>query len=98
MGARANIASVNIFNRTDNCCRQRLSNFYVLISDEPFANKSLTELLNDSTVEQSFHASLSSNSLEIAVNNAQGRYVRIQLRDLGTLSLAEVEVMGSVIN
>ena len=96
LSAQANIASVKVFNRTDSCCTDRLSNFYILISSEPFANKSLAELLNDPTIENSFHESLSSDSLEIAVNNIQGRYVRVQLRDAGILSLAEVEVMGSI--
>jgi len=96
LSAQANIASVKVFNRTDSCCTDRLSNFYILISSEPFANKSLAELLNDPTIENSFHESLSSDSLEIAVNNIQGRYVRVQLRDTGVLSLAEVEVMGSI--
>ena len=96
LGVQANIASVKVFNRSDNCCIDRLSNFYVLVSSKPFANKSLTELLNDPTIENSFHESLSSDTIEIAVNNIQGRYVRVQLRDAGILSLAEVEVMGSV--
>ena len=94
LGSQSIIESVNIFNRTDNCCRSRLSNFYVLISDEPFANRSLDELLNDPSIERSFHTGLSGDSLEVDVNNISGRYVRIQRQEFGVLSLAEVEVMG----
>ena len=94
LGLQSVIDSVNIFNRTDDCCTDRLSNFYVLISDEPFASRSLDELLNDASIESSFHTGLLDSSLEVDLNNISGRYVRIQRQDFGVLSLAEVEVMG----
>ena len=91
---QSTIDSVIIHNRTDACCTARLSNFYVLIDDQPFGNRSLSELLNDSTVARSFHSSLSGSSLEIDFSNAQGRYVRVQLANRGELNLAEVRVLG----
>ena len=39
------IGAVNVWNRTDSCCVQRLSDFYVLIAKEPFGNDDLATLL-----------------------------------------------------
>ena len=93
---QASIDNIELFNRTDSCCRSRLSNFYVMVSPVPFGDRSLDDLLSDSSIARSFHSSLSSNSIEIDFENAQGRYVRVQLQNTGTLSLAEVEVNGNI--
>ena len=85
-----------LFNRSDACCTSRLANFYVLLSEEPFGSRSLNELLSDSSIQSRFESNLSASSVEIDFNNAQGRYVRVQLTNTNPLSLAEVEVMGSV--
>ena len=71
-----------------------MSNFYVLVSDAPFGNRSLDELLADASVDNSFHQGLSEASLDIPLSNVTGRYVRVQLLNQGILSLAEVEVFG----
>ena len=97
LGNQAIIDSILLFNRTDSCCTSRLSNFYVLISPQPFGNRSLTELLSDSTVVSSFHSSLDSSFLEIDFDSTQGQYVRVQLQGAGALSLAEVEVLGNLL-
>ena len=94
LGDQALVDNIVLFNRIDACCTSRLSNFYVMVSPQPFGSRSLGELLNDQSIQRSFHSSLSSNSIEIDFNNAQGQYVRIQLQNSGVLSLAEVEVMG----
>ena len=94
LGDQALVDNIVLFNRSDACCTSRLSNFYVMVSPQPFGSRSLSELLNDQSIQRSFHSSLSSNSIEIDFNNAQGQYVRIQLQNSGVLSLAEVEVMG----
>ena len=96
LSGQANIDRINVFNRTDTCCTSRLSNFYVLLSNEPFGNRSLSQLLADESVVNSFHSALTENALVVNFDNAQGRYLRIQLRDSGVLSLAEVEVMGRI--
>ena len=89
------INSVEIYNRTDACCTARLSDFYVLIDDQPFDNRSLSELLNDPSVARSFHTNVPDDSLEIDFANVRGRYVRVQLAGRGQLNLAEVVVMGT---
>lgn len=95
LAVQSSIESVIIHNRTD-CCSDRLANFYVLVSTEPFGNRSLSELLSDSSIQSRFESNLNASSIEIDFNNAQGRYVRVQLINTNPLSLAEVEVMGSV--
>src|ERR1051325_2784896 len=44
LGSVQSISSIKLSNRTD-CCAERLSNFYVLVSDEPF---NFTDLTNRS--------------------------------------------------
>ncbi|HEX6353283.1 discoidin domain-containing protein [Actinophytocola sp.] len=39
------IDTVNVWNRTDSRCVQRLSDFYVLVSEQPFGNDDLATLL-----------------------------------------------------
>ena len=68
----------------------------MFVSDAPFANADLSSLINDTNIAQSFHAgALSGSSVNIPIA-AQGQYVRVQLSGSNPLSLAEVEVMGSV--
>ncbi len=95
LGAQSSVEQVIAYNRTD-CCSNRLSDFYVLVSDEPFNGRSLDELLADTTIEREFHAgTLSGSSVTIDLSNATGRYVRLQLQGSGYMSLAEVQIMGT---
>src|ERR1051325_8434047 len=92
LGSVQSISSIKLSNRTD-CCAERLSNFYVLISDEPFNFTDLTNTINQSGVS-SYHTLATVNgSLTQAVNRT-GRYVRVQLGGTNYLSLAEVEVLS----
>ena len=87
--------SILVFNRS-NSDQERLNNFYVLISQQPFANgATLTELLNDASVYQQFYNS-SVEPFYTFYPNTTGRYVRIQLASTANVSLhmAEVEVYG----
>lgn len=103
LGTSSALYSVNLFNRTD-CCTDRLSNFYVFISDKPFGSRSLDELINDRSVWKYHHSGSldpeDKNRLEIEAKT-QGRYVRVQndsthLSALNKmLSLAEVEVLSA---
>ena len=92
LSSQANIEEVVLWNRT-NCCSNRLSDFYLLISEAPFATNSLSELLSDSNVWSSFHAGAVGESVSIPVE-ATGQYVRVQLTGQNFLSLAEVQVYG----
>ncbi|MDT0622608.1 BspA family leucine-rich repeat surface protein [Croceitalea vernalis] len=93
LGEISTIKGLNIFNRTDKL-QGRLNNFYILISETPFSETAtLSELLTDGTIFNYFfegEAGLEEN-FDFETN---GRYVRVQLSGIGTLHLAEVEVMG----
>ena len=93
LGAFSQIDQVNLYNRS-NCCEDRLRDFYILISPSPFApGASLNDLLNNSSVQQSFFSGIAGAQENISLN-ASGRYVRIQLSGSGALHMAEVEVLG----
>jgi hypothetical protein len=93
LGAVYNIGLVRIWNRTD-CCSERLSDFYVLVSEKPFSSSNLTESLTKSGIWNSHYSGTAGRTTEIKVN-AQGRYLRIQLAGTNWLHLAEVEVIGN---
>jgi len=93
LGVVENISTINIFNRTDNCCTQRLSDFYLLVSDESFSSDDLQASLDQTGMSSFYFGPTVDGSTTFDVN-AEGRYVRVQLAgDLSILSLAEVEVM-----
>ncbi|GIW41612.1 MAG: hypothetical protein KatS3mg076_2189 [Candidatus Binatia bacterium] len=88
-----NIVVVDVWNRTD-CCGDRLSNFYVLVSDEPFASTDLATTLAQPGVSSFFVAGSAGSMVSVPVGRS-GRYVRIQLSGQNYLSLAEVEVWAT---
>lgn len=92
LGAVENIDKIAIWNRTD-CCADRLTDFYVLVSDKPFASTSLTETLADETVWPYHHAGQGGTPSPVDVGRT-GRYVRVQLAGNNALSLAEVQVFS----
>ncbi|MFH6604507.1 BspA family leucine-rich repeat surface protein [Maribacter algicola] len=84
---------IDIYNRT-NGLESRLNNFYVLISDDPFApGATLASLLEDPGITSVYFdgAAGLEESFPVDVN---GRYVRVQLSGTGILHMAEVEVYG----
>lgn len=87
-----NIEYINVWNRTD-CCSEWLSNFYVLVSDEPFISTDLNTTLNQDNVSSYFFEEEAGSPTVININRT-GRYVRIQLQGQGAIALAELEVMG----
>ena len=95
LGAVGAISNVDIWNRTD-CCSERLSGFYVFVSDVPFASTDLTATLNQSGVSSYFVAGTAGTPTTVSVFRS-GRYVRVQLNRQEYLSIAEVQVWdGSV--
>jgi hypothetical protein len=90
LGSTRTITSVQLWNRTD-CCAERLSNFYVLVSDAPFTSTDLATTLTQSGVSSYYTAGQGGSPTTIAVNRT-GRYVRVQLAGTNILSLAEVQV------
>jgi hypothetical protein len=96
LGADTDISTIRLNNRT-NCCEDRLSDFYILVSEEPFGSRSLTEILADSSVARVYQLEQNGSAKDYDLPST-GRYVRIQLNKTGYLSLAEVEVFGAVTN
>ena len=89
---QADIESVKLYNRTD-CCQDRLSNFYVFVSDVPFTSKDLNATLNQPGVTAKLFSGNAGSPGTISID-AEGRYVRVQLTTQEYLTIAELEVMG----
>lgn len=95
LGASYNISEVAVWNRVD-CCQDNLEDFYVLISDSPFASESLSETLADQDVRASYFSEVTVfESIDI---NDTGRYIRVQRQGVGVLSMAEVEIVSGAGN
>lgn len=92
LGAVHSIDFVKLYNRTD-CCSERLSDFYVLVSSVPFSSTDLATTLAQTTTKSYYYAGIAPAQMDVPFN-VLGRYVRIQLKSQNYLSLAEVQVMG----
>ena len=86
LGATYNVEQINVFNRIDNCCDDRLNGATVYVgnvnSNSP-ADYTAVGTLSGSTSVQS-----------LTGVNTTGRYVMVRIAGQGTLSLAEVQVFG----
>jgi uncharacterized repeat protein (TIGR01451 family) len=96
------IGAVLAWNRTDACCTNRLKDFYVFISDVPFATANVDTLKNDANIWKRFVPGEAGRPTIIPVDH-DGRYVRVQLfgpdpNGLATasnyLDMAELQVYG----
>ena len=94
LGASASISSVVIWNRTD-CCQDRLSDYWVFISDTPFSPSDTPATLQSRPGTWSSHQTSYPNPSTTIAASAQGRYVRVQLSGTERLHMAEVQVMGA---
>ena|GEM_PF-1440301 len=91
LGAVENIGIINVHNRTGGTA-DRLSNFYVLVSDNAFASTNLNDVLAQSGVSAYFFTDYPDPNIGFTVNRT-GQYVRIQLAGQNVLNIAEVEVI-----
>ena len=97
LGASVSASSIVIWNRTD-CCGTRLSDYWVFVSDTPFLPTDTPATLQLRAGTFASHQTTAPNpSTTITGAGAQGRYVRVQLTGTGYLSLAEVQVFGTVV-
>ncbi len=94
LGSIDTISVIELYNRTD-CCSGRLSQYYVLVSEFPFPSNDLSTLLNDPDVVAYYQSTIAGSPTTINVNST-ARYVRVQLTGTNPLSLAEVEIYGSI--
>lgn len=96
LGKQAELDTVRVYQRIESntSYSQSLADFYVMLSPTPFGTRTLSQLLADTTIERHYHAgNFLGSSLDIAVSNTPGRYVRVQLTATDRLELAEVEVL-----
>ena len=96
LGEQVSIGKMRLFNRTD-CCRERLSHFYVFVSETDMGQRSISSLVNDPLVWKSFEVA-GAGGYYIVSGQSKGRYVRVQRNTPGFLSLAEVAVYGAAVN
>ncbi|HYL36121.1 MAG TPA: SBBP repeat-containing protein, partial [Bryobacteraceae bacterium] len=93
LGASASVSSIVVWNRTD-CCGDRLSDYWVFVSDTPFGPTDTPATLQNRAGTWSSHQTVKPNPGTTVSAGAQGRYVRVQLSGSNYLSLAEVQVFG----
>lgn len=97
LGKSHAIDLIEIWNRTD-CCSERLSDYWVLVSDTPFTTDSLDEAKAAPGVIARFQAGSAGRPTALDLGGAKGRYVRVQLASTtNPLSLAEVIVRAEPI-
>lgn len=92
LGKSYAIDQIAIWNRTD-CCADRLSNYWVLVSDAPITGDSLEAARTAPGVTAIHQPGQAGRPTTLDLNGLTGRYVRVQLESpTNPLSLAEVEV------
>ncbi len=92
LGQVHGIETIRLWNRTD-CCSDRLTDFYVLVSEQPFASQDLSTTLQQPGVTSVFHAGAAGRQLDLGIGE-NGRYVRVQKSTQGHLQLAEVQIFA----
>ena len=95
LGASVPIHSVHVWNRSD-CCSERLGDYYVLVSNEPFGSGSLADVRAQPGVTALHEPSTAGRPTSIFTDDLDltGRYVRVQLTGNAPLSIAEVQVLA----
>jgi len=97
LGAPRRLDTIRLFNRTD-CCADRMSNFYVFVSDVPFTGATVAASQAQQGVD-AFHTPGQMGRPTAIPINRNGRYIRVQLAGNGeTINMAEVEVIGAEID
>lgn len=81
---------IKIYNRTDEST-DRLSNFYVFISNTDLSERSFNDVLQDCNVDNIYVSGEAPAVLNIP-KTVSARYIKIQLSDSNVLSLAEVQI------
>ena len=92
LGGVLDIDTIAVWNRTDGAM-DRLTDFNILVSDDPFASTDLATTLAQPGVSQFHMAGEAAAPSEFSIGRT-GRYVRVQLNGTNYLSLAEVQVFG----
>jgi hypothetical protein len=89
LGAAYDIGSIQLWNRTD-CCGERLSDFYIFVSEKPFETTDINMNISQSS-KYVLNEGQMGASKEFIIN-AKGRYVRVELKGTNYLNLVEVQI------
>ncbi|WP_333770738.1 RICIN domain-containing protein [Streptomyces sp. IBSBF 2435] len=93
LGSSRPVGDIALWNRTD-CCADRLTDYWVLVSDTPFAAGLTPQQQALQPGVRSSHRTSQAASPTPLTAGRTGRYVRVQLSGTGYLSLAEVQVFA----
>jgi len=91
LGVSYPIEHIRIYNRID-AGASRLANFWVLVSDEPFASSDLSTVRAQPGVTAMRHAEYPASGEAVFQVNRTGRFVRVQLEGSEYLHMRDVEV------
>jgi hypothetical protein len=94
LGSSATVDCIVVWNRTD-CCGSRLADYWVFVSNTPFADSDTPATLQSRAGTWNSHQTTApSPSSNLSAGGVSGRYIRVQLSGANYLSLAEVQVIG----
>ena len=93
LGSIQDLNSVKIWNRTDACCLDQLSNFHVFVSDVPFTSTDIQMTQQQVGVKDIYFPGQADREIVFDIFRS-GRYLRIQLEGTRALQMAEVEIFG----
>lgn len=94
LGQSQPIDGIQLWNRTD-CCASRTSNFWVFLSDTPFASTTVAATLAQPGVRAFRYPGGGETTMYVQTARS-ARYVRVQLDGSDYLNLAEVQVWAPV--
>jgi RHS repeat-associated protein len=92
LGQVQSITAIRVWNRAE--FLERLTSFYVFVSDNPFTSIDLTGTQNQVGVSSYYTSGQCGFPTDLAINRT-GRYVRVQLAGTNYLSMAEVQILGT---
>ncbi|HEU4889508.1 MAG TPA: hypothetical protein VFV49_16605 [Thermoanaerobaculia bacterium] len=91
------LAAIDVSNTASgwnsSCCMNRMSNFYLFVSDTPFESNTYTDILNQKGVSAYYRGTARSGYFYPVLRG--GRYVRLQLTGTEYLHPLEVKVWSS---
>jgi hypothetical protein len=93
LGQSQVISEIRVWNRTDGATstKDRLSNYYVILSNTPRTGNWLIDLVGAVT---SSYQTATAGSPTVIPFSGSGRYVRVMINSTQYLHMAEVEVFG----
>ena len=91
LGAVQAIDGIDVWNGGEACCVNRMSKFWVLVSEEPFVSTSLAAARSQAGVTSYYQLPAGDRPTPIEIGR-KGRYVRVQLAGADYLQVAETQV------